>query len=79
LSPRIRKACRVKVLSEEKVSLETCKELVSGEIATRGLIAGFLVKALRDRYGDEIIETVKMANYESGKVAGGTRKGFGRE
>ena len=57
-------------MSEEKVSIETCKELVSGEIATRGLIVGFLVKALRDKYGDEVIEIVKKANYESGKVAG---------
>lgn len=54
-------------MSEEKVPLETCKELVSGEIATRALIVGFLVKALRDRYGDGVTE---KANYEAGKVAG---------
>lgn len=57
-------------MSEEKVSIETCKELVSGEIATRCLIVGLLVKELRDKYGDEVIETVKRANYESGRVAG---------
>ena len=57
-------------MSKEKVSLETCRELISGEIATRGLIVGFLVKALRDKYGNEITQLVKKANYEAGEIAG---------
>jgi len=58
-------------MSEEKVPLEVCKELVSGEIATRGLIVGLLAKPLLERYGDEVLEIIRNANYEAGKVAGG--------
>ena len=57
-------------MSEEKVPLETCKELVSGEIATRGLIVGLLAKPLWERYGDDVLEIIRNANYEAGKVAG---------
>lgn len=57
-------------MSEEKVPLETCKELVSGEIATRGLIVGLVAKPLRERYGDDVLEIIRNANYEAGKVAG---------
>lgn len=57
-------------MSEEKVSLEMCKKLVSGEIATRGLIVGLLTKPLQERYGDDVLEIIRNANYEAGKVAG---------
>ncbi len=52
------------------ISLETCEELVSGEMATRFQIIGYLAEMLRRIHEDEIISAIKEAHFETGKVAG---------
>lgn len=60
----------VRVLSNGSISLETCEELVSGEMATRFQIIGYLAEMLRRTHGNEIISAIKEAHFETGKVAG---------
>ncbi|MHA3964142.1 MAG: hypothetical protein AM325_011470 [Candidatus Thorarchaeota archaeon SMTZ1-45] len=57
-------------MSNDELSWELCNELVAGEIATRCLIVSYLIHRLPDKYGDEILEDIKKANYDAGFVAG---------
>lgn len=58
------------VLSDEELTWELCNELVAGEIATRCLIVSYLIHRLPRKYGSEILEDIKKANYDAGYVAG---------
>ncbi|MHA2396504.1 MAG: hypothetical protein ACXAC0_07360 [Candidatus Thorarchaeota archaeon] len=64
------KRIEVIILSDEEISWELCNELVAGEIATRCLIVSYLIHRLPGKYGDEILEDIKKANYDAGYVAG---------
>ena len=44
--------------------------MVSGEMATRFQIIGYLAEMLRRTHGNEIISAIKEAHFEIGKVAG---------
>lgn len=56
--------------SDENLSWDLCNELVAGEIATRCLIVSYLIHRLPGKYGDEILEDIKKANYDAGYFAG---------
>ncbi len=57
-------------MADEHVPLEMCNEWVAGEIATRCLIVSYFIHTLPGKYGEEILEDIKKANYEAGHVAG---------
>ncbi len=57
-------------LAENELTWNLCNELVAGEIATRCLIVSYLINSLPGKYGDEILEDIKKANYDAGFVAG---------
>ena len=57
-------------LSEERIPLRECGELVSAEIATRGLILGLVAKSLNEKYGRDAVEIIEKASYEAGRTAG---------
>ncbi len=61
---------RVIVLSDDELTWDLCNELVAGEIATRCLIVSYFIHRLPDKYGAEILEDIKQANYDAGYVAG---------
>ncbi|MFW9801556.1 MAG: hypothetical protein ACFFFC_02845 [Candidatus Thorarchaeota archaeon] len=54
----------------DELSWELCNELVAGEIATRCLIVSYFIHGLPGKYGEEILEDIKQANYDAGYVAG---------
>jgi hypothetical protein len=58
------------ILAEEHIPLEMCNEWVAGEIATRCLIVSYFIHNLPKKYGEEILEDIRKANYEAGYVAG---------
>lgn len=58
------------MLADEELTWDLCNELVAGEIATRCLIVSYLIHRLPDKYGDEILEDLKKANYDAGYHAG---------
>jgi hypothetical protein len=58
------------MLSDGELTWDLCNELVAGEIATRCLIVSYLIHRLPSKYGDEILEDIKKANYDAGYVAG---------
>lgn len=57
-------------MSNDELSWELCNELVAGEIATRCLIVSYFINRLPAKYGEEILEEIKQANYDAGFVAG---------
>jgi len=57
-------------MTTDQISMDLCKELVASEMSTRCFIVGFLTKNLLDRYGDEVLETLRQANYEAGLISG---------
>lgn len=58
------------MLSDEELTWDLCNELVAGEIATRCLIVSYLIHRLPGKYGNEILDDLKKANYDAGYVAG---------
>ncbi|MFX1604961.1 MAG: hypothetical protein ACFFDD_03570 [Promethearchaeota archaeon] len=59
-------------MSDQELTWDLCNELVAGEIATRCLIVSYLIHRLPGKYGDEILEDLKKANYDAGFHAGKT-------
>ncbi|MFX1261181.1 MAG: hypothetical protein ACFFAZ_03770 [Promethearchaeota archaeon] len=57
-------------MSSDELTWELCNELVAGEIATRCLIVSYFIHRLPGKYGEEILEDIKQANYDAGFVAG---------
>jgi len=57
-------------LVEDELTWNLCNDLVAGEIATRCLIVSYLINSLPGKYGEEILEDIKKANYDAGFVAG---------
>ena len=64
------KRIEVVILSDKEISWELCNELVAGEIETRRLIVSYFIHRLPGKYGDEILEDIKKANYDAGNAAG---------
>jgi hypothetical protein len=58
------------ILEIDELSWELCNELVAGEIGIRCLIVSYLVHRLPSKYGEEILEDIKKANYDAGYNAG---------
>lgn len=57
-------------MTTDQISMELCKELVGAEISTRCFIVGFLADKLLEKYGDEVLDTLRQASYEAGLISG---------
>lgn len=57
-------------MASDKLTWERCNELVAGEVGIRCLIVSYLIHRLPRKYGEEILEDIKKANYDAGYNAG---------
>ncbi|MFW9886598.1 MAG: hypothetical protein ACFFER_00335 [Candidatus Thorarchaeota archaeon] len=58
------------MLTNDNLTWDLCNQLVAAEIATRCLIVSYFIHRLPGKYGEEILEDIKQANYDAGFVAG---------